>query len=142
MGLIFCRECGKQISERAVDCLHCGHPMNREEKIDEVDYEIGPIYENPREPSETPAQLKARTERLQKEKRFLRGKMGVLVQKVDALTQQNKRRSFWVTFAGIILVSAGVQILSAETTKWPGYLMLAVACGLTYVAYLDSIARS
>lgn len=32
MALINCRECGKQISDEAINCVHCGCPVKKEEK--------------------------------------------------------------------------------------------------------------
>lgn len=28
MGLIYCRECGKKVSDKAETCIHCGAPIN------------------------------------------------------------------------------------------------------------------
>lgn len=33
MSLIKCPECGKEISDKANNCVHCGYPINREIKI-------------------------------------------------------------------------------------------------------------
>ena len=30
MALIICSECGRQISDRAAACIHCGNPLHRE----------------------------------------------------------------------------------------------------------------
>lgn len=35
MALIYCRECGKQISDKAKFCPHCGYPMNIKEMPEE-----------------------------------------------------------------------------------------------------------
>ena len=32
MALVKCPECGKEIFDKAVACIHCGYPFNREEK--------------------------------------------------------------------------------------------------------------
>ena len=33
MALIHCPECGKEISDKAEKCIHCGHVMKEQPKI-------------------------------------------------------------------------------------------------------------
>ncbi len=35
MALIQCPECGKEISDRADKCIHCGYPLNQDQRFDE-----------------------------------------------------------------------------------------------------------
>ena len=35
MALIKCNECGKEISDKAINCIHCGCPMNNQEKTND-----------------------------------------------------------------------------------------------------------
>lgn len=32
MALIICPECGQQISNQSIQCIHCGYPINKQEK--------------------------------------------------------------------------------------------------------------
>lgn len=34
MALIKCPECGKEISDKANACIHCGYPLNEQEEED------------------------------------------------------------------------------------------------------------
>jgi len=36
MALINCKECGKQVSDKAVNCPHCGYEMNKSEGMKAV----------------------------------------------------------------------------------------------------------
>ena len=33
MSLIKCPECGKEISDKSVQCIHCGYPLNNKTDI-------------------------------------------------------------------------------------------------------------
>jgi hypothetical protein len=37
MALIKCNECGKEISNKADKCVHCGYPINFQNKVDEIE---------------------------------------------------------------------------------------------------------
>lgn len=36
MALINCPECGKQVSDQAPACIHCGYPLNKQEERSEL----------------------------------------------------------------------------------------------------------
>lgn len=42
MALINCRECGKQISDMATNCIHCGCPIEKQEEINTTPQEKEP----------------------------------------------------------------------------------------------------
>ena len=41
MALIFCPECGEQISEKAVKCIHCGTVLKEEPKFEKSVWNVG-----------------------------------------------------------------------------------------------------
>ena len=45
MALIKCPECGKEVSDKAVACIHCGFPLNQLEKDNNIEKEDdGKLY--------------------------------------------------------------------------------------------------
>lgn len=46
MALIFCPECGEQISEKAVKCIHCGAVLKEEPKLEKKCLECGEILDD------------------------------------------------------------------------------------------------
>ena len=44
MALIKCNECGKDISDKANVCIHCGYPLEKEQKLKNYYYEEENFY--------------------------------------------------------------------------------------------------
>jgi len=44
MALFECPECSKEISDQAINCVHCGYPLPKKslEDNDEIDYSNAP----------------------------------------------------------------------------------------------------
>lgn len=40
MALIKCPECGKDISDKAKVCIHCGYPLDEEEDVSITDFHL------------------------------------------------------------------------------------------------------
>lgn len=38
MALIKCPECGKKVSDKANECIHCGYPINNNDVNDDIAY--------------------------------------------------------------------------------------------------------
>ena len=42
MSLIKCPECSKEVSNKSHFCIHCGHPFNNSQSVNDLDeYKIG-----------------------------------------------------------------------------------------------------
>ncbi len=40
MSLIKCPECGREVSDKAESCIHCGYPLDKIEENQEIEQEI------------------------------------------------------------------------------------------------------
>lgn len=119
MALIKCKECGKEISDTAINCPHCGCPVEIKKNTEEIEQEIAEkfVYEN--------IGL-AKLNELTKQNNVL---LGNVLQKIKELKENpdpNKYKkndnnvNVVALIIGIILFIFGVIIMSDGTSSMLG----------------------